>query len=65
MKKRGKEVYSDEKVGPTFLCPRTLYREVLLSGCAKNAVQRGYSVLTVPPLGFEGLSETLIMFNYL
>lgn len=27
--------------------------------------QRGYSVLTVPPLGFEGLSETLIMFNYL
>lgn len=30
-----------------------------------SLVQTGYSTLTVHPLGFEGLSETLIMFNYL
>lgn len=61
-------MYWEVKVGPTL--PPVLESRTgeLLNGPAKKkclSVQRGYSVLTVPPLGFEGLSETLIMFNYL
>lgn len=70
-KEKEKKIFGS-KCG-TYLSPypKILSWEVLLSACAKKnpkqrlAVQRGYSVLTVPPLGFEGLSETLIMFNYL